>query len=45
MSDAGKTFKFSDPPNTAEPREKDFYANPGQPYNCRCTAIPVKKSA
>jgi SPP1 gp7 family putative phage head morphogenesis protein len=41
MSDQGKTFEWADPPNTAEPNQKPFYANPGQPYRCRCTAIPV----
>lgn len=45
MSAAGKTFKFSDPPNTAEPNQPAYYANPGQPFNCRCVAIPVRKAA
>lgn len=50
MSDKGKVFQFTRPPNTAEEGNPDrdayegpggFFNNPGQDYNCRCTAIPV----
>jgi len=37
----GKIFRFDDPPNTAEPGDPPMYANPGESWNCRCTAIPV----
>lgn len=41
MSDRGITFAWADPPWTTEEGEPKRYNNPGQDYNCRCTAIPV----
>lgn len=37
----GKVFKWSDPPITTAPGEKERRNNPGQDYNCRCFARPV----
>ena len=37
----GKIFRFDDPPITTEPGEPQRRNNPGQDYNCRCTAIPI----
>lgn len=37
----GKVFKWSEPPNTAEPGTAPRYCNPGQDYNCRCFARPL----
>lgn len=36
-----KVYRFDDPPNTAEDGEAPRYNNPGQDYNCRCSARPV----
>jgi SPP1 gp7 family putative phage head morphogenesis protein len=41
LSAKGKTFRWDQPPNTAEPGEAPRYNNPGQDFNCRCTARPV----
>jgi SPP1 gp7 family putative phage head morphogenesis protein len=41
MSDRGKIFKWDSPPNTAEKNQAPRYNNPGEDYNCRCTAVPV----
>lgn len=51
LSDKGTIFRFDDPPNTAEIPGQDsrpthegpanFFNNPGEDYNCRCTAIPI----
>lgn len=40
-STKGKTFRFDDPPITTEPGEPERRNNPGEDYNCRCTAIAV----
>lgn len=40
---AGKLFRFDDPPITTEPGESQRRNNPGEDFNCRCTAIPVVK--
>lgn len=40
-SDKGTLYKWSEPPNTAEPNEPARHNNPGEDYNCRCYAIPV----
>jgi len=37
----GKTFTWQDPPITTEADEPVRRNNPGQDYNCRCTAIPI----
>lgn len=37
QSKAGKLFRFDDPPMMTDGHKK----NPGEDYNCRCTAIPV----
>ncbi len=41
QSKKGKIYRWDQPPNTAEPGEPARYNNPGQDYNCRCTAIPI----
>ena len=41
MSDRGKIFHWNNPPVTTEPGEPIRRNNPGQDYNCRCSAIPV----
>lgn len=43
MSDKGEIFYWADPPRVSEDgaKGKKVYANPGQTYNCRCSAIPV----
>lgn len=41
MSRKGQIFQWSDPPVTTEPGEPERRNNPGQDYNCRCTARPV----
>lgn len=41
MSDRGKIFKWTDPPNTAAEGESPRYNNPGEDYNCRCYAVPI----
>lgn len=40
-SKAGKIFKWNDPPVTSEPGEPQRRNNPGQDYNCRCSAKPI----
>jgi SPP1 gp7 family putative phage head morphogenesis protein len=37
----GKYFKWSDPPITTKPGEKQRRNHPMQDYNCQCYAIPV----
>lgn len=37
----GKIFRFDDPPVTTEPGQPERRNNPGEDFNCRCTAIPV----
>jgi len=37
----GKIFRFDDPPVTTAPGEPQRRNNPGQDYNCRCSAIPI----
>lgn len=37
-SKAGKTFRFSSPPISGT---KGEHQNPGEPYGCRCIAVPV----
>lgn len=37
----GKIFSWNDPPITSEPGEPVRRNNPGQDFNCRCTAKPV----
>lgn len=41
QSKKGKIFRWDQPPNTAEPGEPARYNNPGQDFNCRCTAVPI----
>ena len=41
MSDRGKIFYWNKPPVTTEPGQPVRRNNPGQDYNCRCSAIPV----
>ena len=41
MSEKGKVFRWDDPPRTTEDGQPARFNNPGQDYNCRCTAIPV----
>lgn len=41
MSDRGKVFYWDKPPVTTEPGQPQRRNNPGQDYNCRCSAIPV----
>jgi SPP1 gp7 family putative phage head morphogenesis protein len=38
----GKIFRFDDPPIAGDRGER---ANPGEIYNCRCTALPILPSA
>lgn len=40
-SNAGKIFRFDDPPITSEAGEAMRKNNPGEDFNCRCVAIPV----
>lgn len=40
-SKAGKIFRWDDPPVSSEPGEPERRNNPGQDYNCRCSARPV----
>lgn len=42
-SKKGETFRFDDPPNTAEDGTPARYNNPKEDYNCRCYAIPIIK--
>lgn len=37
----GKTFRFDDPPVTTASDEAPRRNNPGQDYNCRCSAVPI----
>lgn len=37
----GKIFKWNNPPVTSAPGEPQRRCNPGQDYNCRCTARPI----
>jgi SPP1 gp7 family putative phage head morphogenesis protein len=37
----GKIFAFDNPPVTTAPDEPARRNNPGEDYNCRCTAIPL----
>lgn len=39
----GKIFRFDDPPVTTAEGEPERRNNPGEDYNCRCTAIAVVK--
>lgn len=39
----GKNFRFDDPPITTEPGQPVRRNNPGEDYNCRCSAIPIVK--
>jgi len=41
MSRKGKIFRWDDPPVTTEAGEPERKNNPGQDFNCRCSAIPV----
>ena len=41
MSDRGKIFYWDKPPVTTEEGQPQRRNNPGQDYNCRCSAIPV----
>lgn len=41
MSDRGKIFYWNDPPVTTEAGQPQRKNNPGQDYNCRCSAIPA----
>lgn len=37
----GKLYRWDNPPNTAEEGTPARFNNPGQDYNCRCSARPV----
>ncbi len=37
----GKIFRWDDPPTTSAPGEPARKNNPGQDFNCRCSAIPI----
>ncbi len=37
----GKVFRFDSPPATTAPGEPQRRNNPGEDFNCRCTAVPV----
>ncbi len=37
----GKIFRWDHPPITTEPDEPERRNNPGQDYNCRCSARPI----
>lgn len=37
----GKTFSWNNPPITTEPGQPIRRNNPGQDFNCRCTAVPI----
>lgn len=39
----GKIFRWDNPPITTAPDEPTRRNNPGQDYNCRCTAVPIVK--
>ena len=41
MSKRGKVFYWDKPPRTTEDGQPARYNNPGQDFNCRCSAIPV----
>ena len=41
MSAKGKVFYWDDPPRTTEEGQPARYNNPGEDYNCRCSATPV----
>lgn len=41
MSDRGKVFYWDKPPVTTEPGQPVRRNNPGEDFNCRCSAIPV----
>jgi len=41
----GKTFRWDDPPITTAPGEPIRRNNPGQDYNCRCSARPIVRFA
>jgi SPP1 gp7 family putative phage head morphogenesis protein len=40
-SKRGTIYRWDDPPNTAEPGEAARHNNPGEDYNCRCSARPI----
>lgn len=40
-SKKGKIFRWDQPPITTAPGEPERRNNPGQDYNCRCSAIPI----
>lgn len=41
MSDKGNIFYWNNPPRTTEDGKPKRFNNPGEDYNCRCTALPV----
>lgn len=40
-SKRGKIYRWDDPPVTTAPGEPERRNNPGEDYNCRCTARPI----